>query len=522
MITLHNGEPLPPHPKPDTIPAAAWLTHVWPTWAEDMTDAELHCFLQAFPWERADQIIPPGKWRTCGLTGARAFGKTRTIGLYVNAHVRAGRSRHVALAAPNEDRADEIQIAGLIAYADPDFVPKRYKGGLRWPNGVQAVVFTSEAPGGPRGENISLAWCTELVAWKPSTRAEFFSNLTKATRIDEERILWDSTAKGRNEVRAMLEDWHKDDPAAHVLLPGTTFDNPLLSTQYLRSEWRSTHGAARDEELLGASFREAAGAAWTQVMLDNTRVGAAPELDWMCVAVDPATSTDVSADDTGLMVGGRGRNGHAYVTEDLSGKHAAGAWAALAIDRADPRKAGPKRGRIVIERKHVGDMAAEVLRSACTNAGLRMRVLSRGEAWPAFEAGCVFVREQNTNLSKGTRAEGPAAETAAGRMHLVDPGYPDAGAFGQLENECTTYVDGQRHRSPNRLDALVYLVIELRELRLDSPADHVSEARVAADISQRLAAAASRAAPVAGSLAARLAGAGRGAGHVTGGRRMGL
>jgi phage terminase large subunit-like protein len=143
---------------------------------------------------------------------------------------------------------------------------------------------------------------------------------------------------------------------------------------------------------------------------------------------------------------------------------------------------------VVIERKHLGQAAAEVLRSNAITMGLRLRVLDRGEKWPAFDPGWVYVREQNTNLSKGTRAEGPAAETAAGRMHLVDPGYPDQGAFTQLENECTTYVDGARQRSPNRLDALVYLVIELRELRLDSTADHAADARVAADLSSRLAA----------------------------------
>lgn len=487
MITLHNGDPLPPHPQPDTIPAAAWLTHVWPAWAEDMSDAELHCFMQEFTWDRADQQIPTHRWRTCGLTGGRAFGKTRAIARYINAHVRAGLSRRVALAAQNIDKADELQITSLIAYADPDFVPVRYKGGLRWPNGVEAIVLTPEAPDSPRGENISLAWCTEIVAWKPSTRAEFWSNLSKAVRIDEERILWDSTARGRNDVRAALEDAHKEDPRMHVIMPGTTFDNPLLSTVFLREQWRSTHGAARDEELLGASFRESAGAAWTQAMLDATRVAAAPDLDWLCVAVDPATSTYETADETGLAFGGRGRDGHAYVLEDLSGKHEPGAWAALAVDRADPRKPGPRRGRVVVERKHVGSMAAEVLKGACTTAGLRMRVLGRNEAWPAFDPTCVFVREQNTNLSKGTRAEGPAAEWAALRGHLVDPGYPDAGAFTTLENECTTYVDGQRQRSPNRLDAMVYLVIELRELRLDSPADSLAQTRVAAELSKQLA-----------------------------------
>ena len=527
MITLHNGAPLAPHPKPDTIAAAAWLTYVWPTWAEDMSDAEIAAMLSAFAWDRADQIIPTHRWRTCGLTGGRGFGKSRSVARYINAHVMAGLSRHVALCAPNEDKAKELQVKALIDYAEPGQAPTPYRKGLLWPNGVQAVVLTPEVKDSPRGENISLAWCTEIVAWRPSSREEFWSNLTKAVRIDEERILWDSTASGRNELRAMLEDWHADDPHTHVLMPGTMFDNPLLSTAYLRAEWRSTFGARRDEELLGASFREAEGAQWTQDMLDRTRVASAPELVWICVAVDPALSDYKRADETGIAVGGRGRDGHAYVLADLSGHHSAQAWGDLAVSHADPRLPGPAaRGRIVIERKHVGDHAAMTIKACAESRGLRMRVLGKDEPWPAPDGHTIYVRERNSNLSKGTRAEGPAVETAEGRVHLVDPGYPDAPAFSQVEAECTTYVDGVSSRSPNRLDALVYLVVELRELRLDSPPDHSADARAAAEMHRQLGERLRRGATTDGAstaAVARLAGSVPGVSRFgLGGRRMGL
>ena len=504
-----------PHPTPDAICPALLLTAADPGWLTTLGPEQLTLLPWVFDlWLRPEQIIPTHAWGTCGLTGGRGFGKSLTVARWINARVMAGVETHVALMAPTEPRVEQVQIKALIEYAEPWQRPKPFgKLGLRWPNGVEAQGFTPEAPGRTRSENISLSWLTEIVDWRPGTREEAFGNIYTATRVGEARTIWDSTAKGRNEVRAKLEDWHKEDPHRHVILPGTMFDNPLLSTQYMRGQWLSYAGVRRDEELCGASFRESAGALWKQAHFDKTRVDAAPTLDWICVAIDPATSTHESADETGLMIGGRSRDGHAYATEDLSGMHSPGEWANLAIDHADPRKSGPRRGRIVLERKHLGDAASELVKSHAEARGLRVRVLSKDEPWPPFDRGWLFIREYNTNLSKGTRAEGPAAETELGRVHLVDPEYPDKPRFADLETECTTYVPGMTKRSPNRLDAFAYLILELRELKLDSAPDGAAAAAAALELSKRLAQA-----PRATSAAARVA-----QGYVVpGGRRLGL
>jgi hypothetical protein len=157
-----------------------------------------------------------------------------------------------------------------------------------------------------------------------------------------------------------------------------------------------------------------------------------------------------------------------------------------------------------------------VIRARAESRGLKVRVLERNEPWPAFASDTIYIREQNTNLSKGTRAEGPAAETDAGRAHLVDPN-PDEPRFSDLERECTTYVPGVTKRSPNRLDAFAYLLIELRELKLDAPANHAADAANAVALNAAVQAQLAGRPATAAQAAQRLAG-----GLTIAGRRLGL
>lgn len=502
------------------------LTHLDPQWLESLSDAELLVLPTLYEefWLRPEQHIPSHRWRTCGFTGGRGFGKTIGVARYINSRVMSGLETHVALIAPTLPRVFAVQVKHLIMYSnageEPELATRGQDQFLRWPNGVEAALFTPEAPGRSRSENISLSWATELVDWKPGTREEAWHNLDTATRVGEARIIWDSTAKGRNEVRAKLEALHEENPTEHVILPGTMFDNPLLSTQYLRAQWRSYVGVRREEELMGKSFRESAGALWKQAYFDATRVAEEPIFDWFVVCVDPATSTDESADETGIVAGGRDRHGHAYATHDESGRWAPDEWGDKAVALAHPtRRRGA--GRIGIERKKIGDSAVAVIKSRAENCGLRVRVIGKDEPWPPWDPECIYVREYNPQESKGARAEGPALETAAGRAHLVDPGFPDAPRFADLEKECTTFVPGQTKRSPNRLDAFAYLITELRELWFDSPPDHARDAAAAVAMQAALDAKlrSGSPGPVGGRAISALAGAGVVA---AGGRRIGL
>jgi phage terminase large subunit-like protein len=433
------------------------LLHAAPDFFETLTPEEHAVILYLHDlWLRPDQRIPPGSWSYYGFICGRGFGKTLGIACEINRRVECGEARHVGLMAPTEPRVDEVQVSNLIATAPPWFRPERYRDGLVWPNGVEAEVHTPEAPGRSRSSNFDLTWLTEIVDWQATTRWEAFKNITTATRVGSRpQVIWDTTSKGKNDVIQHLEKLHLEDPGAYPIQRGAMFDNPLLSREYLRTECRKYTGREYEEEIEGKVFGEAGGAVFHQTWIDDNRRLVRPERSPLClVSIDPALSSRSDADETGLVVGETDAAGDAYVTEDLSGHHKPEEWGDLAIDRCARGAAG-----CVVERNHLGDNAVFVLRSRATTRGLKVEELPLKDPkpFPARKPGVVFVREVIAASSKGSRAGGPASETEAGRVHMV-------GRFAQLEGELTTYEPGTGAKSPNRFDAFVYLVIELRNL----------------------------------------------------------
>lgn len=438
-------------------PAVA-LAHVAPEFFDTLTDAErlVLPFMHDL-WLRPEQRVRrDGDWRYHGFIAGRGWGKSYTIATEINRRVEEGTAKHVALMAPTEPRVEEVQIKFLLDTAPPWFRPEPYKGGLVWPNGVCAVVFTPEAPGRSRSENIELTWLCEIVDWQANTRKDAFENITTATRIGRAQVIWDTTSKGKNEVIRHLESLNASDPYVYPITRGTTFDNPLLSRKYLASVCRQYTGRRYEEEILGRTFNESAGAVFRQEWIDAHRVSAVlpPDaIDLRLVAVDPALSNREDADETGIVVGSRDREREdVYVEQDLSGRYAPEEWGDIVVRQcADNGAAGA-----IVERNHLGDHPVYVLRSRAANRGLTVHVLAKGKPFPRRVPGRIYVREVVAARDKISRAGGPAAETEAGRVHLV-------GELPELELELTTYEPGVS-KSPNRYDSCVYLVTELRGL----------------------------------------------------------
>ena len=93
-------------------------------------------------------------------------------------------------------------------------------------------------------------------------------------------------------------------------------------------------------------------------------------------------------------------------------------------------------------------------------------MVPRDKSIPRRQPGVIFVKEVFARQSKAARAEGAAAETEAGHVHMV--GARDK--FEKLELQLTTWVPGTGQKSPNRLDGYSYLVSELRGLGVENVA----------------------------------------------------
>ena len=75
------------------------------------------------------------------------------------------------------------------------------------------------------------------------------------------------------------------------------------------------------------------------------RVTAAPALQRIVVAIDPAASTGEDADETGIIVAGISSPTEGYVLDDLSGRFTPPEWAERAIAAYRERARRPHRRR---------------------------------------------------------------------------------------------------------------------------------------------------------------------------------
>ena len=161
------------------------------------------------------------------------------------------------------------------------------------------------------------------------------------------------------------------------------------------------------------------------------------------VGVDPAVTSGDDADETGIVVVGKGPHlpdtcqiercrGHAYVFADYSiGNATPDVWAKRAVEAYDDFSAD----RVVAEGNQGGELVEQVLRTV--RSGLP-------------------ITRVHAKHGKRTRAEPVAALSEQGRCHHVGP----AVGFVQLEEQLTTWTPDSGE-SPDRLDAFVWAVTEL-------------------------------------------------------------
>ena len=233
-----------------------------------------------------------------------------------------------------------------------------------------------------------------------------------------------------------------------VITTGSTFDNeknlPKALLANLKRQYAGT--SIGEQELYGKVLDDIAGALWTRITLDKTRIrepGKPPALKRIVVGVDPMV-TDValkSADtvaagkrrpggsETGIIAAGLGIDDHCYILDDQSLMASPLTWANRAVATLQKWKGD----RIIAEQNNGGALVETTLRGINKNIPYRAVTASRG---------------------KITRAEPVAALYEQGRVHHV-------GVFTELEEQLVTFTGDPSERSPDRLDALVWAVTEL-------------------------------------------------------------
>lgn len=423
-----------------------------------LTSAEL-ALLASMPGLalRNDQRLPAGDWRSCGFVCGRGFGKTYGIACALNERVARGELRAPALIAPTLDRVGEIQVPVIVETSPAWCRAEPYAKGVRWANGVVASPRTSELERPSSGDNFDFVWMTELVRWNATTRIAAWQDITTACRVGRAQYVWDTTSLGKNDLIAALIAQHEVDAGAHRMIRGTTYDNPALTRAYVLDEVRKYGYETRRyyEEIEGRVFSSSSGAAWEDsAWIETYRVSAWPSSPSVVVlGLDPALSGEIWADEVGLCKGALAGS-HIYLT-DLSARMSPEQYAQAVIRECQRDASG-----VVVERNHVGQHARDLIKVHAELARMRIEVLPRDDTrpFPARRPGVIFIREVVSHEAKSSRAAPAAALAARGLVHHV--GHQPA-----LEHQMLTHTDGGR--SPNRLDAAVFVIAELGGVRVE-------------------------------------------------------
>jgi hypothetical protein len=215
--------------------------------------------------------------------------------------------------------------------------------------------------------------------------------------------------------------------------PADNRDN--IAGNYLE-ELADSGSRFRKRFLDGEAAEDNPNALFPEEHIDRNRVidGKVPELIRVVVAVDPSGSDDVDNlenDEIGIMVGGLGTDGRAYLLEDLTVKAGPATWGRIAANAYERHEANV----IVGEDNFGGAMVKFTIQTARPNTPYKAVKATRG---------------------KHVRAEPMSALYEQGKVCHV-------GHFRQLEDELTAFstMGYMGKKSPNRADALIWLLAEL-------------------------------------------------------------
>ncbi len=215
---------------------------------------------------------------------------------------------------------------------------------------------------------------------------------------------------------------------------GSTFDNKenlserflQIMQDYYKNTWIGK------QELEGKLLLEKQNTVWKRENIVYKNIER-ESLSSVVIGVDPAVSSNEGSDETGIIVAGLGYDNKIYVLDDLSGKYSPTQWAKIVCRASHDYQAG----KIIAETNNGGDFVEEVLRSVEENVPFKQTKALKG---------------------KISRAEPVSMLYEANRVYHTKE-------FSELEEQmCDMSYDEPNSKSPDRVDALVWAVNELKHI----------------------------------------------------------
>jgi len=383
-------------------------------------------------WEeiaRPNQIAPAGDWNIWLILAGRGFGKTRSAAEAIRQWVRENRCRRIALIADTIQEARRVMVegeSGLLPISSKDeglvFVPSRRT--LEWPNGAIATLYGAEDYEQLRGPQFDAAWVDEFA--KFAHPRETFEQLSFVLRLGKKpRAILTTTPRSIPFIKDLMA---RDDV---VTVRGTSLENAEnLSPTFLKQLEYLKGTRLEAQEIYAEIIEDSANTLWSWHDIENCYRTPPHFMNNVVVAVDPAVTSGVDSDETGIIVAGMDGFQRGYVLDDLSVNAPPEIWAQRAVDAYHRYSAR----LMVVERNAGGELLVSQIRSVDSS---------------------VLIKTVYAHTSKAARAEPIVIMYQKGLIF-------HARQFPKLEMQMATYVP--KSKSPDRLDAMVWAMTELFNL----------------------------------------------------------
>ena len=244
-----------------------------------------------------------------------------------------------------------------------------------------------------------------------------------------------SKARDPRHAAKMFQRAQSDTSGRWASFHFTSRDNPHISADALRDIARDMTSLAIRQEIDAEDIEDVPGALWTHSMIDAARVSKPAELYYIAVGLDPSATSHASSDEAGIIVAGAGMcdckgipEQHAFILDDSSLLGSPAQWAMAAVSAFHRFKASG----LFAESNQGGEMVALTISTIRDAPGVTLI---------------------HANQGKRVRAEPVVALYEQGRVHHV-------GILPGLEDEMCSWM-ATSSESPNRIDAMVYAVLQL-------------------------------------------------------------
>lgn len=398
-----------------------------------------------FFWLRPSQLVPLTAGDSFDLAVAlagRGFGKTRMLAEWARWKAMSLPGSRGAVVARTAADVRDVLVhgqSGILAVSPAAEKPlhEPSKRLLTWPNGSEALLFSSEAPDSLRGPQFDWAVADEIASWyylPDESGLTAWDNLRLATRLGTvPQIVAATTPRRTPFMRALLK---LVDDARTLMVRGRTRDNEMnLAATYLNVIYGLYSGTRLEtQELDGELLEDTENALWNEDLIESTRLIGVPEHELRVVGVDPSVAANPK-DECGIVCVAASAERdlskrHTYVLEDGSIWGGPSVWAQRVVDVCERWSVRT----VVAEGNQGGELVAEAIRSL--NPNLRVVVV-------------------HARVNKMTRAEPVAMLWDQGRAHMV-------GSQPELESQLLSWDPSDaRAKSPDRLDAMVWAVTAL-------------------------------------------------------------